>query len=222
MFSYHSKLATAGSAAIGNAYKDSNHGTGSELWMRTEPGDLNATIQCRNNFLPIQVAGYAAGVALEITSKQKGSPVGVVYPLKRNNKPLVDGALVSRVDIVQQVATYENYPNTVDIMRYRAQLYSADHEDGKSPVAVIETIPIARLGANQKLYVAGYITKPKLDTTWYTPHDGKSDGVTVTDDHVKLATSSNGIAPWDQHLLCVLEVAIYKLKLGEMIGVARM
>lgn len=216
MRNYHPELATASSAA------DSLHGSGAELWMRAEPGDLNPMIKISDNFKPVRVQGFADGDALEITSKHEGRPVGVVYPLARNVNALADGTMVSRVVIGQRAVTYKDHPGTTGVTRYEAAIFSDDHDNGNTPVATIESTPVAHEDANKTLHVAGYMTKPLLGSTWYTPAPGGAVATEVTTAHVTLATTDDGIAAWDQHLIGAIEVAMYNLKTGNMNGVAVM
>ena len=159
---------------------------------------------------------FATGQAMEVVSGDFDGKVGKVFPLKKNNDALADGVTLDRLVIGGRPVEYTDHKYVTGVYRYEVGCF--DHSYSTSePVATLDVHPLAYEDSNKRLQFGDHIAKPKLDSNWTMPGQAS---VRVTPEHVELATSDDGIAAWDTHLIAAIETAIYKMRTGESNGSA--
>tara|TARA_Y100000389_G_scaffold196668_1_gene229994 strand:+ start:4388 stop:5494 length:1107 start_codon:yes stop_codon:yes gene_type:complete len=212
----YSMLGIMAPAAVGSVFDDSLHGEGAERYLKVVPADYNPIVGALDTFKIIDVAGFATGRAMQVTSKAPASEkVGVIYPIRKGNNALRDGTTIDRIIVGEKPVTYKSSPGTTGICRYIVAVFNNSYSLTE-PIAVLDVDPIAFLDETTRLMkYDSHVAKPQLGANWYTMITGE---VKVTPEHVELATANDGIAAWDQHLIAAVEKAIYKIRTQQSVG----
>jgi hypothetical protein len=214
-------LGTMSSAGVGEpaaigAMAESVHGQGTEQWLRIDAADFNRQVNVSTKLRTVPLADIEPGKGVELTPVSAEDHVGAVFPLKKNNNALADGLTIDRLIVGEKCVTYKDYPDATGICKFIVQGYSKLHANGEQSVFTLDIAPLAYADSNGRLTLQSHIAKPMVGTQWVTPGRGQ---VTVTDQEVELATTE--IAAWDQKLTACIEKAMYAVRTGSELGVAR-
>jgi hypothetical protein len=146
---------------------------------------------------------------MEVSHNTDGQPIGAILPMRQPVHILRDGMTVQRMTIYETPVKYHEYPNVKGISQYNVDLYCRVHASGTKPAATLTVAPVAMKNEKGNLSLRYHVTKPKLGTRWA---DGDISTV-VGESEVEHALTRSAF--WDKRLHSSIEVAMYKMRVGE-------